>query len=553
VESERGLLHGHTHSQDDRLATLTSAQDQPRTDVAAQEEAQIYNEIRARKILEEEDRKLAKRLQEDLGGTSMMIQVKVPPGVFGGQFISVQVRGRNGFERVQIPPGVNPGESFMYVTSSSSGAQEGRAFSPQAESIRVCIPDGVTPGQDFTVCLPNGSQVSVVCPDGLKSGDPIDIPVNSVYMAATQTTPTPPAPLSERERKEREEFLAALPDDIRSEILAQELQREQPAQVGNQTSRQSPASSTSSDWVPSVQVEIPPGVYPGQQFRTVMPDGREVVLVVPPGFKPGDVLGVPKNVGMQNQSHPPAPAPAPAPPPVESTQSRQEREEFLAALPDDIREEILRAEEQQETASITVEQTENSQTHGTENVTTTSKDEEGALLDFSESEDTTSLSVPPPAPVVNDLLAMDSPNMSVPAEGPGGLDYLNSTVSSGNSGFDFMGTQAADSQNVQHSSTALNSGFDFVNDSAQKTNDLVTEKQAEQQVGANSVKGGTETKPTDQFASLSIATAATMVPNNPTEPKPPLERLKEAKASLDKGQITQEEFNAIKKEVIAAI
>jgi len=43
------------------------------------EEEQIYSEIRARKIIEEEDRKLAQRLQDELGAaaSSMRIQVSV--------------------------------------------------------------------------------------------------------------------------------------------------------------------------------------------------------------------------------------------------------------------------------------------------------------------------------------------------------------------------------------------------------------------------------------------------------------------------------------------
>lgn len=56
-----------------------------------QEEEQVYSEIRARKHIEEEDRRLAELLQSEGGETQRSLQVTVPPGVYGGQVINVQV------------------------------------------------------------------------------------------------------------------------------------------------------------------------------------------------------------------------------------------------------------------------------------------------------------------------------------------------------------------------------------------------------------------------------------------------------------------------------
>jgi len=355
--------------------------------------------------------------------------------------------------------------TFTYVSSGQSG--EGRSGSmPRESMLRLKIPEGATGGGSFPVVLPDGSRVSVLVPDGAMPGEEIEIPI------PTGSRPSGQRPMTESERRERDEFLAALPEEIRSEILAADPSSRQLAISEEQPNK----------WIDMVQVKIPEGCTEGSKFRTQMPDGRSVVLEVPPGFTGGEIIGVPSNIELEDDQE------LQEPQRNLSENEQQEREAFLSALPDDIRAEVLAQEGPQ---------------------------------------------IPPqpePAPI------------------------QSSKDNEGGQQIDLLGAYEGEDRNFHFENSLLDLPVSQQN--AQQLHDKQITKEATVNLMGSDEAAPVSKEPFHQPPSASAkpkefplyTSAMTTSP-----PKPPLERLKEAKQQLDQGEITQEEFEEIKKQVIAAI
>ena len=91
-----------------------------------------------------------------------MMQVQVPPGVVGGQIMTVQVGAQ--LVQVQVPPGLVAGQSFQI-----------KAPEPQVPMmLQVQVPAGVSPGQMIQVQTPNGP-LQVQVPEGALPGGMINV------------------------------------------------------------------------------------------------------------------------------------------------------------------------------------------------------------------------------------------------------------------------------------------------------------------------------------------------------------------------------------------
>jgi len=116
-----------------------------------------------------------------------MMQVQVPPGVVGGQIMTVQSGAQ--LVQVQVPPGLVAGQSFQI-----------KAPEPQVAMMQVQVPAGVLPGQMIQVQTPNGP-LQVQVPEGALPGGMINVqapggPAPVAPPAVTQPAapaPTPPA------------------------------------------------------------------------------------------------------------------------------------------------------------------------------------------------------------------------------------------------------------------------------------------------------------------------------------------------------------------------
>jgi hypothetical protein len=108
--------------------------------------------------------------------------------------------------------------------------------------IQVEVPLGCVPGQHLGVTMSNGRQVNVVVPEGVKAGDILDLEFNPATGALTYTPPEAPSGHTE----------------------------------------------TSDEVV--LEVQIPPGVAPGQCIAVPCPNGQNVTVAVPPNAIPGSAI-----------------------------------------------------------------------------------------------------------------------------------------------------------------------------------------------------------------------------------------------------------------------
>ncbi len=189
------------------------------------------------------DNELSFQLRQKLNKSNdVAINISVPQNIIGSQLVFVQVPGSDRTELVQIPPGISAGDTFTFISSSPNVSPPPK---PPCNCFRVRIPGGLGPGECFPVFLPNGDTVSVNVPFDAREGNYIDIDLDKLQYnhdtSAMQSTSQRDgegtdasfdgsAALSQPfdsnrtsdSQREREEFLAALPPDIRAEVLAQE-------------------------------------------------------------------------------------------------------------------------------------------------------------------------------------------------------------------------------------------------------------------------------------------------------------------------------------------
>jgi len=530
-----------------------------------QEEERKLEEFRARKLIEEEDRKLAQRLQGD-GEEAILMKIQVPQKLYGGQIMRVQLPGL-GIKPIQIPLGLKPGDSFMITSSKLENGGSG--------NLRVKIPDGTRPGETFLVILPSGKKLDVVVPTGSKPGDELLLePENSRRGARVGTGSIR---LSDQEvisamTEEEKQFLKALPKDMYADVIQEKrfsiLQELESG--GRDRQRDVPNNSDQSKWVPMVQATIPEGVEAGQQFRMIMPDGKEVMVEVPPGMQPGETIGVPANAGTAtketdstvNETEPPTSL---------SEQEMREREEFLAALPDDIRAEVLanegRANGSQRTTSGSGQKEE-----------PISEQSDSPLIDFStfgHGETTTVDNDGTNTNSILDFADASAPQM-VDFENHDQAEILSSPLQSLDAaGVNSLhGEQSGSSYAVNSSSNTSPAGQSLSSLSQPPPSNKPLPEPVytfEKRNGVpnpfasiNENAGAPSAPAEDAFASLSIKEEFShpseasglnheSEEENQESQKTPLERLREAKAAFEKGEIDQAAFNRIKQDVIKAL
>lgn len=174
----------------------------------------------------------------------------------------------------------------------------------------------------------------------------IEIAQAAHQQASSEQASSEQAPLSSIEEKpsssnmseaERQEFLNALPPEIRDEILQQELNKEEMQQKVQQPSSVTvpqlppkpssppppppPPSHLANSAEQCFQVTIPPGLAPGATFH-INANGQQFALQVPPNAQPGQVI----NVNLPALPAPQVAYAPPSPPPVAVAPKQQSLE-----------------------------------------------------------------------------------------------------------------------------------------------------------------------------------------------------------------------------------
>jgi len=133
-----------------------------------------------------------------------------------------------------------PGSQRLQLAAPKSSApQSAVPAASDVQLIQIEVPHGCRPGQHLGVTVPDGRQLTVVVPEGVAAGAVLDLE----FTASTGT-------------------LAYLPAEL-------------PEVASNQL---------------ILEVQVPPGVTPGQLMSVPCPDGQNVTVTVPPNSVPGGVL-----------------------------------------------------------------------------------------------------------------------------------------------------------------------------------------------------------------------------------------------------------------------
>lgn len=375
----------------------------------------------------------------------------------------------------------------MITTAASSSVPNTRYTSAR-------VPEGVAAGGSFNVALPNGTSIKVTVPDGVAPGDELVVPY--IMDTSEEQKQIPYEEVLNSMTNEERGFLESLPPDLHSDAIEQKRQE--------MLSRITPSSrqtKTGTQHVQIVQVEVPAGVTSGQEFRVVMPDGRAIMVMVPPGVQPGEKIGLPADAGIDEQSQ------TREDDATESTTTKVDqkaRAEFLAALPPELRDEVLANESRMEAELKSSE--------------IKAESNKELLLDFSRA-------------------GGDSDEKEV-INKTGELGLIESEASEVSNkellsqSHDYLTPRTPTKDPIESVGDLLTSGEDSTR------SDNILPPQVEQ-----APTGALKREESVQTPSQNIA----------AKPKTPLERLREAKLGLEQGKISQEEFNRIKQEVIQAL
>ena len=216
-----------------------------------------------------------------VGGGFTVFRVTVPDTVSPGEDFQVHAGSR--IVRVRCPPDSRPGQSLQISVPidpagpSSTGAARNPAIPPDSPNVRriddannrggpaaymVTIPEGVRGGQQFPVVI-QGMQLMVTCPPNARPGMSVRI------------VPPPPAEGTDLTRG---------PTGPRPESR--------------------PAKDETTQMF---EVEVPPGVQPGQPF-TICAGGVRVLVTCPSNASPGQriqfksPLDIPQNTNATNEA-----------------------------------------------------------------------------------------------------------------------------------------------------------------------------------------------------------------------------------------------------------
>ena len=261
------------------------------------EERRVLDQIAHRKSMEDADRKMAERLQAEYQAytsNTMTLVAVVPEGASGGEIIEAVLQGGSKL-RVQVPRGLREGELFRFTAERPQGCKQ--------SIYEVSVPEEVDATGAFNIFLPNGDQITAVAPPGSKPGDNIGVPNDPSPLTISMSTlarhssqmsaNSPQPPRSSMSGAEREAFLAALPDDIRNEVLEEE-RREEAARAGTQQAANCHPSQNNNGGL--IHVRVPHGARTGDIFPVVLPNGAAVNVKVPLHFTPGGVIGIPASL-----------------------------------------------------------------------------------------------------------------------------------------------------------------------------------------------------------------------------------------------------------------
>lgn len=402
-----------------------------------------------------------------------------------------------------MPPGLGPGDSFVITTTSAE--EQGRSF------LRARVPAGLRPGDSFLVELPNGLRADVVVPEGVAPGDEISVPyISDSSQPRGGGGDTDRVTLTDREVLEQlteaeKSFIDALPAEVRADAIEEKRMALQ--QVLSESANSTPGERRQ-EQVKVVQVQVPPGVVAGQEFRVMMPDGRAVMVMVPPGVNPGETIGLPASAGLEDtQTEEEDGAP--------SEEEQRERAAFLAALPPELRDEVLANERRMKAVA-------NANAGGE------STSEDNSLLDLNFTEPSTAVPTQP-------SIVPTQYEVTEPAALSREVDLL-----SGGSGL---------AENGQ-------AGVLGVAPVVSQQEALTPQKAPV--APPIPVESATVQTATEGMGSMSLGNGLHETVPKKTESsevgaKTPLERLREAKLGLEQGRITEEEFHRIKQEVIQGL
>lgn len=138
--------------------------------------------------------------------------------------------------------------------ATSAGLIQKPAEADAEELQQVSVPDGVAPGDEFTIELPDGRVLTIECPDGVSSGGVLEIAV---------------PPVDEGQAIRRRVHQSRTDAELRSASI----------------DLASPSAG-----VETAEVPVPAGVGPGETFSVQTAWGEDFEVEVPDGTEPGSTL-----------------------------------------------------------------------------------------------------------------------------------------------------------------------------------------------------------------------------------------------------------------------
>ena len=123
----------------------------------------------------------------------VLMQIEVPAGLGPGDAMSVMA-GDQEFT-VTVPDGVGEGMLIEVDLPVAEDPGAGPSEEPPAtERVVLEVPQGIYPGQVFTVATHWGGEFEIACPDGVGPGDSIEVELPTQEASAPPEPERPPPP-----------------------------------------------------------------------------------------------------------------------------------------------------------------------------------------------------------------------------------------------------------------------------------------------------------------------------------------------------------------------
>eukprot|EP00930_Biecheleria_cincta_P062133 TRINITY_DN4763_c0_g1_i4.p1 TRINITY_DN4763_c0_g1~~TRINITY_DN4763_c0_g1_i4.p1 ORF type:complete len:4247 (+),score=977.42 TRINITY_DN4763_c0_g1_i4:998-12742(+) len=207
-------------------------------------------------------------------------EVLVPSKCRAGDTIALEVPSTKGIERFQTTQQLSPHSASPPSQHSSPMSATPQKAPP--ETAEVEIPEGFHGGDELTLDIEGYGKLTIIVPDGCRSGDTIDVEIPSRKATPRKATPkiaTSTAEISIQTSARLAETLVPRPDPPVMQASAP-IGRAQEAPAAKQQQRQQGATQ-------SIPVIVPEGCYPGSSFFAEV-DGREFEMQVPEDAYPGE-------------------------------------------------------------------------------------------------------------------------------------------------------------------------------------------------------------------------------------------------------------------------